>query len=86
MLEVRLSRQAERAYRRVDVATRRRLDAAFEKLERGELDLPAIRALRGPLTGSFRYRIGPWRVVFSVDRDAGVLWVEAITTRGGAYR
>lgn len=86
MAEVRLSRQAERAYRRLSAEVRSRVDGVLARLERGELEHPNVRALRGPLAGSFRWRVGDWRLVFRVDPDQGVVWVEAITTRGGAYR
>ncbi len=86
MFEVRLTREAEHAYRRVDASTRARLDAVLTRLEQGDLRNPSVRALKGQLEGSFRWRVGGWRVVFSVDRDASVVWVEAISTRGDAYR
>ncbi|MBI4518770.1 MAG: hypothetical protein HY699_23490 [Deltaproteobacteria bacterium] len=78
MFAVRLTPQAERAYERVD-----RVLAEFEK---GNLQHRNIRALRGPFAGSLRYRLGDWRIVFRVDFDKHSVWVEAITTRGGAYR
>lgn len=86
MAEVRLTRQAERAYRRLPPPVRRRVDAVLGRLERDELEHADVRALRGPLAGSLRWRIGDWRIVFRRDREADVVWVEAITTRGGAYR
>ena len=86
MAEVRLSRQAERAYRRLSPAVRRRIDGVLARLERDEVDQGDVRALRGQLAGSFRWRVGDWRVVFHRDREVDVVWVETITTRGGAYR
>ena len=86
MAEVRLSRQAERAYRRLPVEVRSRIDGVLARLECGELNHPNVRALRGPLEGSQRWRVGDWRVVFRIDPNRDVVWVEAITTRGGAYR
>lgn len=86
MLGVRLSPQPERVYLRVDAPTRRRHDRVFAKPEQGRVQHPNIRALRGPLAGSLRFRLGAWRIVFSVDAEGGVVWIEAITTRGGAYR
>lgn len=45
----------------------------------------ALRALKG-VAGGFRLRTGDWRVSFTVDRDAGILEVFEIETRGRAYR
>ena len=84
--EVKLSSQAERAYTRMDDDLRGRADRVLEGLEQGRLRHPNIRALHGHLSGSLRYRLGQWRIVFRPDHRRKIVWVEAITTRGGAYR
>ena len=86
MFEVRLTPQAERAYLRLEERTRRRIDGMLERFENGEFQHPNIRALRGRYAGSLRYRLGAWRIIFRVDYSNSVVWVEAITKRGGAYR
>lgn len=86
MPELHLSSQAERVYRRLDATTRRRLDHLFERLEVRGVGDPAVRPLQGALHGRFRARLGQWRVVFVRHPGDDVLVVEAITTRGGAYR
>ena len=85
-LEVRITPQAERVYRRLDRAVRKRVDAVLEQLASGNFTSHNIVALHGKYAGSLRYRLGEWRIIFSVDRAQNLLWVEAISTRGGAYR
>ena len=58
----------------------------LEWLEHGNFRHPNIRALRGQYAGSLRYRLSKWRIVFRVDYENQEVWIEAITTRGGAYR
>lgn len=86
MYEVNLTPQAERAYLHLDEKTQKRIDRVFERFERGEFQHHNIRALHGRFSGSLRYRLGLWRIVFRVDRPNRTIWIEAITTRGGAYQ
>lgn len=86
MFEVRLTPQAENSYRKLDKVVRGRIDAVFLRFQSGEFTSNNITALRGKLKGYVRYRMGDWRIVFSVDRRASVVWIASITTRGGAYR
>lgn len=84
--EIRLTAQAERIYRRLPVAVRNRVDVVFERFEHGDFTSSNITALHGPYKGRLRYRLGGWRIIFSVDRADTIVWIEAISTRGGAYR
>lgn len=86
MFIVRLTPQAERAYTHLDPATRTRVNRVLEQFERGHFHHRNIRALHGQYAGSLRYRLGNWRIVFRVDYANREVWIEAITTRGGAYR
>jgi mRNA interferase RelE/StbE len=86
MFEVKLTPQAERAYRHLNASVQERIDRVFETFEAGNFRHRNIRALRGSYAGSLRYRLGKWRIVFRVDYERNVVWIEAITTRGGAYR
>ena len=83
---VRLTPQAERVYRHLDRAVRTRVDRMLQQFEAGNFTSNNIIALRGSLSGSLRYRLGDWRIVFSIHRAEGIVWIEAISTRGGAYR
>jgi mRNA interferase RelE/StbE len=86
VFEVKLTPQAERAYINLDSTTRARVDRVFERFENGNFRHRNIRALHGRYAGSLRYRLGKWRIVFRVEHANHEVWIEAITTRGGAYR
>ena len=58
MFEVKLTAQAERAYRRLDKVMRGRMDSVFLKLQGGEFTSNNITALKGKLKGYLRYRLG----------------------------
>ena len=78
---------AEKQYRRLDRKLRRRIKAALEELEREESPLshPQVRPLTGKLKGDYRLRVGDWRVLFTPDHDARLIYVYAILPRGEAY-
>ena len=86
MFEIRLTPQAERAYVHLETSMQKRIDRVFEQFEQGGFQHKNIRALHGRLAGRLRYRLGKWRIIFSIDFYEKVVWIEAITTRGGAYR
>ena len=43
-----------------------------------------VRALKG--TDGFRLRVGDWRVLYTLDTEAGTMTIAAIVPRGEAYR
>lgn len=86
MYEIRFTPQAERAYLHVDEQTQKRIDRILEQFERGEFHHANIRALQGRFAGSLRYRMGSRRILFHIERDKRVVWIESITTRGDAYK
>ena len=86
MFDIKLTPQAEHAYRHLRGKIRERVNRVFERLEQGIFHHRNISSLRGRYSGSLRYRLGNWRIVFHIDRETQVVWIEAITLRGGAYR
>jgi mRNA interferase RelE/StbE len=46
---------------------------------------PQAKPLQGTKAG-FRMRHGDWRILYRVDRDAQTVYLEAVKTRGSAYR
>lgn len=86
MFEVKLTTQAERAYRQLTPVIRNRVDNVLQRFEGGNFGGNNVTALTGRLKGFLRYRLGDWRIVLSVDHKNRQVWIAAITTRGGAYR
>jgi len=78
---------AEKYYLKLDKMTRKRIKKSLLELEKSENPLPhpKVRALTGKLQGDYRLRMGDWRILFTPDKDAKMLYVFAILPRGDAY-
>lgn len=68
MWEILYLARAEKALRKLDQQTARRIRDGLNRL--AQLDDPATpcKALSGPLTGLWRYRVGDYRVILDIDR------------------
>ncbi len=86
MYKVVLGRPARRFYDRADAALQRRLDDAFKALGTEPRAQPGVRRLAGRFDGFYRYRVGDYRVVYSVEEDAKTVSVAAIGHRREIYR
>lgn len=75
-----LSNRAERALARVPARDRQRITLALLGMEQEPLSGDVI-PLKGPYHGSYRRRVGPWRIVFTVNWDSQVVGVADITRR-----
>ena len=82
---VSVSHEAEKLLDRVDRVTERRLRTRFRQLAESPFDP----RLSSPLTeraGVRKSRVGGWRVLFTVDREAKLIHVATIDTRGQVYK
>ena len=86
MYEIRLTRDAQKFYQGADDPLAIKLNRCFDQLRRNPYAHPNIKRLKGPLAGSWRYRVGNWLVVYRVDEDKYVITVILIAHRGKAYR
>lgn len=86
MYEVRLTKKAEKTYLQLDSETRQRVNQVFEYFEQGEFSHSNILALHGKFSGSLRYRLGSWRIIFHILHEDRIVWIETIALRGEAYR
>lgn len=83
-LEIRWAASAEREARRLDPPVERRVVAALERY--AETGRGNVVHLTGVEPRQYRLRVGDWRVRFTVDRPAQVLYVLGVRPRGRAYR
>ena len=76
---------AARRLNRLDAKTRGRIRAKVAQVAE---DPAAPNRNLDHLTGmdGYRLRVGDWRVIFELDREARTLNVRAIRERGSAYR
>ena len=77
--------EAEKILDRLDRPTEQRVRARFVQLAVDPFDS----RLSAPLAdrpGIRKSRVGGWRVLFTVDREAKVLYILTIDTRGRVYK
>ena len=86
MYELQLTREAERFYRRADPPLVRRLNRCFDQLQQSPYEHPNVKKLKGPLAGSFRFRLGDWRIIYTVDEEEQRITILLIVHRSQAYR
>ena len=86
MFEIEFSRKAEKFYRIADVKTARILNRCFEALAKEPFCHVNIKKLHGEFEGSYRYRAGNLRIVYSInDDEEKIVYIEIITDRGMSY-
>jgi mRNA interferase RelE/StbE len=86
MFEIELSTKAERFYRSADNKTTRILNRCFEVISKEPFYHSNIKKLHGEFEGSYRYRSGDLRIVYSIDEKNKIVYIEVITDRGKSYR
>jgi mRNA interferase RelE/StbE len=80
-----LTRETEKILDRLDRPTEQRIRARFVQLA----DDPFDPRLSAPLTeraGIRKSRVGGWRILFIADREARVVHVVTLDTRGQVYK
>jgi len=66
---------------------RKKLDAyVYPQLRQGPYVGPIIRKLQGYTPATWRYRIGPYRIFYSLDEAERIAFVLTIDDRKDAYR
>lgn len=85
MFEVILSPEAQEFYAQADRPLAKKLARCFRQLEQDPRRHNAIRLLTGEFKGLRRYRIGNWRVIYSVDEEANTVEVLSVAHRREVY-
>ena len=82
---VQLSLEAEKAYRKANTALAKKLARCLERLEESPRLHPKVKALKGDYSGYYRYRVGNYRVVYSVDDQTRIVNIIVIAHRSKVY-
>lgn len=87
MYQVKLSKEAAKYYRKMDRPTRDRIDKALDAIGDDPFDVEHhdIKPLHGLLKELWRYRMGKFRIVYRVNREAKEVQIATIRPRGKAY-
>jgi mRNA interferase RelE/StbE len=84
--DVQFTDEAEKHYNALDANMTRRVNRAIELLAQNPLFGPNIVKLKGQYAGQYRYRVGSYRIVYSVDMQSQACIIRGIYSRGRAYR
>jgi mRNA interferase RelE/StbE len=86
MYEVLLHPDAQNVYANADKALAKKITRCLQQLEQNPRSQPNIKALKGDLAGLYRYRIGDYRVIYSIEDEIVRVFVVAIAHRSQAYK
>ncbi len=78
--DVELTSRATRALRRIPARDRQRIEAALRAM-RDEPLAGDVAPLKGEYQGTFRRRVGSWRIIFSAKPDIQVVVVHDVRRR-----
>lgn len=78
-MQISYSRASVKVINSMDRPTKQRVKTALEKLPEGD-----VKPLKGS-TGTYRLRVGDWRILFSYPEDDTIL-IEKIGPRGQVYK
>lgn len=78
-MQITYSRASVKVINSMDRSTKQRIKVALEKLPDGD-----VKPLKGS-PGTFRLRVGDWRILFS-NLEPDVILVEKIGPRGQVYK
>ena len=84
--EIQLTNEADTHYNGLDANMKRRVDAAIDTLMQNPFLGPNIKKLKGKHAGQYRYRVGRYRIIYSVDSERCQCIVRGIHPRDRAYR
>ena len=82
---VSVTHEAEKILDRLDRPTEERIRARFGQLAVDPFD-PRLCAPLTERPGNRKSRVGGWRILFSVDREAQVVYILTVDTRGQVYK
>jgi len=85
MYKLELSQEAQRFYERCDKPVAKKLARCFQSLEKDPRQGNNIKPLKGKFAGSYRYRLGDLRVVYTIHDSAVTVFVITIAKRSDIY-
>ena len=83
--QVSVAHEAEKVLDRLDSPTKRRIRNRFLQLAEDPFD-PRLSAPLVERAGMRKSRVGGWRILFTVHRDAKAIYILTIDTRGQVYK
>ena len=75
-----------KAYHKLDASIKPAVQAGLDSLRQQPLSGPKIKRLKGRLREYLRYRVGDYRIVYTVDQRERVVCVDYLQHRKDVYR
>ncbi|MGL5834218.1 MAG: type II toxin-antitoxin system RelE family toxin [Waterburya sp.] len=85
MYKVLLHPDAQKVYIKADKALAKKIARCLQQIEQTPRTHPNIKALKGHYAGYYRYRIGDYRIIYSINDELEQVFVVAIAHRSEAY-
>ncbi len=85
MYEIFLHPDAQKFYAKADKALAKKIARCLQQLEQTPRSHPNIKALKGDYASLYRYRLGDYRVIYSVEDEIVQVFVVAIAHRSEVY-
>jgi len=82
---VSIAHEAEKILDRLDRPTERRIRQRIIQLQEDPFD-PRLSAPLTERSGTRKSRVGGWRIIFTVDREAKAIYVLTVDSRGQVYK
>ena len=82
---VKLSPHAVRDYKKLPPSSKPSIQAALDTLQHHPLSGPHIKRLKGRLRDYTRYRVGDYRIVYTVASKERIVYVDYIQHRKDVY-
>jgi mRNA interferase RelE/StbE len=83
--KVQLSLEAEKVFAKSNKTLAKKLVRCFQTLEENPSFHPNIKPLKGNYSGCYRYRVGDYRVVYSIDDEVVLVNIIMIAHRSKIY-
>ena len=84
--KVRLTAKANKVYSEADPILKKKIAKCLNILQETPKNHPQIKALKGEFAGKYRFRVGDYRVIYTVDDSQSQVIVLLIEHRSQAYR
>lgn len=84
--KIRLSPHAQREYKKLNPSIKPGIQKAIDSLQLNPTEGPKIKRLMGRLHAYYRYRLGDYRIVYTVSHEERVVYVDYIQHRKDVYR
>jgi mRNA interferase RelE/StbE len=84
--KVRLTAKANKVYSEADPILKKKIAKCLKLVQETPKNYPQIKALKGEFAGKYRFRVGDYRVIYTVDDSQSQVIVLLIEHRSQAYR